>query len=428
MNTEPLYQKTTLPNGTRVVTSRMDHVRSATLLLSYRVGSRDERAAQSGISHFIEHMLFKGTARRPHSRHIAEEIEDIGGSIDAGTGRETTTYSVRVPQHAVGVGFDVLADMIGNSLFRPEDVEREREVITEEIRGINDVPDEVVSELIDALVWPNAAVGRPIAGTEETVASFSRDALVRYLKTRYTPERLVISAAGAIKHEEIVALATETFGKLPGGRDVETAMLVPKAQARPRVALVGKEIEQANLALAVRSVSYLDTRKYAQYLLHIILGGTMSSRLFLRIREELGLAYSVGTYAQTLPDVGWLTVYAGVEADRAEEATAAILAELSRLRVERVTETEFERARRYVTGSLLMGLEGSGAVASWIGARELLLGSVAAPEEVVAEYERVTLDDVQDLAAEIFRPERYNLAVVGPYEDDAPFRRLLTGR
>jgi len=423
--TEPFFRKTTLPNGTRIVTSHLEQVRSATILLSYHVGSRDEGAENSGTAHFIEHMLFKGTERRPHSRDISEEIEGTGGSIDAGTGRETTTYSVRVPRDAVRVGFDVLSDMILHSRFRLEDVEREREVITEEIRGINDIPDEVVSELSDALVWPESPVGRPIAGTEETVGSFTRDGLRRYLDAYYTPERLVISAAGTVQHDELVALAVETFGQLPGGRNVPTPFVTPVPQTAPRVAVVGKEIEQANLALAVQAVPYLDERKYAQYLLHIILGGTMSSRLFLRIREDLGLAYSVGTYLQTLPDAGWATIYAAVEADRAQETTAAILHELERLRREPISPVEFERARRYVTGSLLMGLEGSGAVASWIGARELLMGDVLTPEEVVAEYNRVTLDDVHDLARELFLPERLSLAVVGPYEDDGPFRALL---
>lgn len=423
--TESFFRKTTLPNGTRIVTSRLEQVRSATLLLSYHVGSRDESAADSGIAHFIEHMLFKGTERRPHSRDISEEIEDTGGSIDAGTGRETTTYSVRVPQHATQVGFDVLADMMLHSHFRPEDVEREREVITEEIRGINDIPDEVVSELSDLLVWPDSPVGRPIAGNEETVSSFTRESLKRYLDAYYTPERLVISAAGMIDHDEIVALVAETFGRVPGGRNVSTPFVTAIPQTTPRVAVIGKEIEQANIALAVQAIPYLDERKYAQYLLHIILGGTMSSRLFLRIREDLGLAYNVGTYLQTLPDVGWATIYAAVEADRAEETTAAILRELERLRNEPITSVEFERARRYVTGSLLMGLEGSGAVASWIGARELLLGDILTPEEVVAGYARVTLDDLHDLASELFRPERLTLAVVGPYEDDGPFRALL---
>ncbi|MCA1725801.1 MAG: insulinase family protein, partial [Thermomicrobia bacterium] len=201
MNSQPMYRKTTLPNGVRVVTSSMEHVRSATLHVNYRVGSRDERDEQAGIAHFIEHMLFKGTARRPQSSAITEEIEEIGGNIDAGTSRETTSYSVRVPYDALQTGFDVLADMLRGSLFREDDVEKEREVITEEIRGINDIPDEVVGELIDHLVWDGAAVGRPIAGSEETVARLTRDDLTAFLATCYAPERLVVSAAGKVTHE-----------------------------------------------------------------------------------------------------------------------------------------------------------------------------------------------------------------------------------
>lgn len=420
-----MYQKTTLPNGVRVVTSSMEHVRSATLHCNYRVGSRDESDAVAGIAHFIEHMLFKGTDRRPQSSAITEEIEGIGGNIDAGTSRETTSYSVRVPYDAIETGFDVLADMLRNSLFRAEDVEKEREVITEEIRGINDIPDEVVGELIDRLVWGDAAVGRPIAGFEETVAELKRDDLTDFLQNRYTPERLVISAAGKVDHQQVVALALAAFGDLSGGRDSVPTPFVPPAQTKPRVALVGREIEQANLSLAVQAISYSDPRKYAQYLLHIILGGTMSSRLFMRIREDLGLAYNVGSYFPTLVDVGWGTIYAGVDPDRAEHTVSAILDELARLRTEPVTPTEFERARRYVTGSLLMGLEGSAPVASWIGMRELLLGDILTPEDVVAHYNAVTIEEVHALASELFLPGRLNLAIVGPYEDDSRFRTLI---
>ncbi|MGI8691199.1 MAG: M16 family metallopeptidase, partial [Thermomicrobiales bacterium] len=334
MSSLPMYQKTTLANGVRVVTSSMEHVRSATLHVNYRVGSRDETDAHAGIAHFLEHMVFKGTARRPQSSAITEEIEGLGGNIDAGTSRETTSYSVRVPHDALQIGFDVLADMLRSSLFRADDVEKEREVITEEIRGINDIPDEVVGELIDTLVWDGAAVGRPIAGSEETVARLTRDDLTAFLATRYAPERLVISAAGKVAHDAVVALAEATFGDLATSAGQPEAPFVAPKQTKPRVALVGREIEQANLSLAVQAISYSDPRKYAQYLLHIILGGTMSSRLFLRIREDLGLAYNVGSYFPTLVDVGWGTIYAGVDPDRAEQTIMASRGELVRLRTE----------------------------------------------------------------------------------------------
>jgi predicted Zn-dependent peptidase len=420
-----MYRKTTLPNGVRVVTSAMENVRSATLHFNYRVGSRDESEPQAGIAHFIEHMLFKGTDRRKHSAAITEAIESIGGSIDAGTSRETTTYSVRVPYDAIKVGFDVVADMLRHSLFREDDVEKEREVITEEISGINDIPEEVVSELIDNLVWDGAPVGRPIAGSEETVASLQRDDLLRFHEQWYTPERLVIAAGGKIDHDKIVALAEAAFGDLPGGKNVHAAPFVPEPQTQPKVALVERDLEQTNLCMAVRAISYSDPRKYAQYLLHIVLGGTMSSRLFMSIREKRGLAYNVGSYFPTLADVGWGTIYAGVDPDRAVKTVKAILTELNRLRTKPITKAEFTRARKYVTGSLLMGLEGSAAVASWVGMRELLLGEVLTPEEVVAEYNAVTIDDVRELADTLFRQELLNLAIVGPYESDTRFRALL---
>lgn len=425
MSATAMYQKTTLSNGVRVVTSSMEHVRSATLHFNYRVGSRDECDEHAGIAHFIEHMLFKGTERRKHSSAITEAIEGIGGNIDAATSRETTSYSVRVPYDAIKTGFDVVADMLCHSLFRPEDIEKEREVITEEISGINDIPEEVVSELIDKVVWDGAAVGRPIAGSEETVARLTRDDLVAFLDHWYTPERLVIAAAGKVSHAQIVALAEQHFGTIPARLASTPAPFVPEEQTRPRMELVGRELEQTNLCIAARAVSYSDPRKYAQYLLHIILGGTMSSRLFLSIREKRGLAYNVGSYFPTLSDCGWGTIYAGVDPKRAEKAIKAILHELLRLRTKPITKTEFARARRYVTGSLLMGLEGSAAVASWIGMRELLLGDILTPEQVVAEYSAVTIDEVRALADDLFQPERLNLAIVGPYESDARFRSII---
>jgi predicted Zn-dependent peptidase len=420
-----MYRKTTLPNGVRVVTSAMENVRSATLHFNFRVGSRDEPEAHAGIAHFIEHMLFKGTQRRKYSSTITEAIESIGGSIDAGTSRETTTYSVRVPYDAVKIGFDVVADMLRHSLFREEDIEKEREVITEEISGINDIPEEVVSELIDNLVWDGASVGRPIAGSEETVANLQRDDLLAFHHAWYTPERLVIAAAGRIDHDRIVAFAEAAFGDLPGGGAEKVAPFVPEPQTTPKVALVERDLEQTNLCMAVRAISYSDPRKYAQYLLHIILGGTMSSRLFMSIREKRGLAYNVGSYFPTLADVGWGTIYAGVDPDRAVKAVRAILSELQRLRTKPITKGEFTRARKYVTGSLLMGLEGSAAVASWIGMRELLLREILTPEEVVTEYNAVTIEDVRALADMLFKQECLNLAIVGPYENDARFRALL---
>ena len=422
---QTMYHKTTLPNGVRVVTSAMENVRSATLHFNYRVGSRDEPEPQAGIAHFIEHMVFKGTERRKHSAAITEAIESIGGSIDAGTSRETTTYSVRVPYNSVKIGFDVVADMLRHSLFRAEDVEKEREVITEEISGINDIPEEVVSELIDNLVWDGAPVGRPIAGSEESVAGLRREDLIAFHEAWYRPERLVIAAAGKIDHDKIVALAEAAFGDLPGGGACDPAPFVPAPQTQPKVALVGRDLEQTNICMAVRAISYSDPRKYAQYLLHIVLGGTMSSRLFMSIREKRGLAYNVGSYFPTLADVGWGTIYAGVDPDRAVKTVKAILTELQRLRTKPITKAEFTRARKYVTGSLLMGLEGSAAVASWVGMRELLLGEILAPEEVVGEYNAVTIDDVHALADDLFQQERLNLAIVGPYESDTRFRTLL---
>jgi len=421
---ETLYQKTVLPNGVRVVTSRMDHVRSASLILYFRVGSRYESDEQAGISHFLEHMVFKGTERRPDPIMLTQEIEGVGGILNAATSRESTNYWVKVPSAHLARAFDVLADMLRHSTFDPEELEKERFVIIEEIRGILDTPDDLIHDVIDELVWDGQSVGRPVIGSVETVSAITRDDLFTYLRTQYRPDRLVIAAAGDIHHEQVVELAEQYFGDLPAS-DVNTFVQAEVRQQEPRVRLLTRPTEQAHLCVAVPALPYTDDRRYVQDMIDAVLSSGMSSRLFQEIRERLGLVYEVYGYFREYADVGQGVVYAGTDPARVEQTIEAILREFDKLRREPVPADELERTKELRRGRIVMGLEDSRAVAGWIGSQEAVFGEILTPEEVMARIDAVTAEQIQELATELFRPDVLNLAIVGPYEADSHFRSLL---
>jgi predicted Zn-dependent peptidase len=421
----PLYQKTTLTNGVRIVTGPMSGVRSASLIFYYNVGSRFERAEVAGVSHFLEHMLFKGTEKRPDPIMISEEIEQVGGMVNAATGRESTTYWCKVPSTHTAMAFDVMADMLRNSVFRATEMDKERKVIFEEIRAVQDIPEELVHDLTDELVWGDDPLGREIAGSIETVGSIDRETMIDFWQRNYSPDRLVIAAGGDIDHGQIVRLAEAGFGDLDR-QTLDTSTPASILQDAPRLRVVNRSTEQAHLCISVPAVSYRDDRRHAQAMIDSILSSGMSSRLFQEIRERRSLVYSVFGYFRGYEDVGQGVVYAGTDLDRVEEATDAILGELKKLRDIRVSDEEIERNKELRKGRLLMGLEDSRSVASWVGSQEATYGEIKTPEQVMDEIDSVTADDVQALARELFRDDRLNMVLVGPYEDPAPFEPHLT--
>lgn len=418
------YAKTTLPNGIRVVTSRMAHVRSASLILYFAVGSRHEPDPVAGISHFLEHMLFKGTQHRPDPVQITEAIEGVGGILNAATSRESTNYWVKVPSEHLALAFDVLADMVQRSLFAPEELEKERRVIVEEIHGIHDTPDDYIHDVIDQAVWNGQPLGRPIIGSLETVQAITRDDLIEYLTTHYRGNRLVIAAAGDVWHEQVVELAQQHFGALPAGPepDLEPARI---RDGLPDVLVVSRPTEQAHLCVGLPALSYTDERRFTQSMIDAVLSSGMSSRLFKEIRERQGLAYEVYGYFREYRDTGEAVVYAGTDVEQVERAIRAIVEELDKLRREPVPHDELERTKELRKGRIAMGLEDSRAVASWIGGQELVYGEILTPDEVIARIQAVTSEDIQALASELFQVQRYALALLGPFDDPEPFRRLL---
>lgn len=421
-----MYQKTVLDDGLRILTSTMPHTRSISVGFFIGVGSRYESEPENGITHFIEHMLFKGTIKRPTARDIALAIEGIGGVFNASTGRELTTYWAKVAQHHFPVAVDVLADMLLNSKLEERDLEKERGVIIEEINMTLDRPSDWVHHLATDLLWPDHPLGRDTAGTKESVSRLTRAMLHGYLGTHYQPANTVLAVAGNVEHDHAVA---EIAAQLKGWEPKKRGVYVPmdRVQEAPRVKLEHRPTQQAHLCLVLPGVSRFDDDRYSASLLNTVLGAGMSSRLFLEVREDRGLAYSVYSYFSPLLDTGLMGVYAGVDARQIDGALEAIVAELDKVTQEPVSAEELTKAKEFTKGRLLLQMEDSFAVASWIGRQELLEDRVLSVDEVLQAIDAVTAEDVHRTAQELFKGQRLNLAVVGPYQDSQEdrFRALL---
>ncbi len=410
-----MYQKTVLDNGLRILTSTMPHTRSVSVGFFIGVGSRYEIEEENGITHFLEHMLFKGTTKRPAAKDIALAIEGIGGFFNASTGRELTTYWAKVAQHHFPIALDVLADMLLNSKLDGRELEKERGVVIEEINMTLDHPADWVHQLAAELIWPDHPLGRDQAGTKESVSGMTREMMLGYVKHHYQPGNTVLAVAGNIERDDAV---NEIGAQLAGWEKKERGSYLPmeEEQQAARVKLEHKPSQQAHLCLVLPGVSLFDDDRYNVSLLNTILGQGMSSRLFLEVREKRGLAYSVYSYASLLRDTGLMGVYAGVDVQQIEQALNAILAELDRARQEPVSEEELKKAKEFVKGRLMLQMEDSFAVAAWVGRQELLEERVLSVDEVLEAIDAVTAEDVQRAAQRLFLEDKLNLAVVGPYE------------
>lgn len=419
-----MYTKEALPNGLRIVTSEMPHTRSVSMAIFIGTGSRYERDEEAGLSHFLEHLLFKGTSRRPSAKQISEAIEGVGGILNGATDKELTVYSCKVARPHFPLGLDVLVDMIRDPLMAPEEVERERRVVIEELHMIQDDPRDWVDVLIDQVMWPAQPLGRDVAGREETVNSFTRDAAMSYLARQYAPVNTVVSVAGDLSHEAIVKQVKAVMGDWKGGPPTS---LFPAegGQSSPRLEISERPTEQAQLCLAVPALSSQHPDRFVLDLLNVILGEGMSSRLFLEIREKRGLAYDVHSQITHYMDTGAAMVYAGVDPRRAEDAVKAILEQLQAFKEEKVSAEEMTKAKEFTKGRLLLRMEDTRSVVGWMGAQELLLGEIKTVDEIVDIIEAVTPDDLQRVARSLYLPERLSLALVGPLKDEDRFAQLL---
>jgi predicted Zn-dependent peptidase len=420
-----MYQKTVLDNGLRILTSPMPHTRSVSIGFFIGVGSRYESDEQSGVSHFIEHMVFKGTAKRPTARDIAVAIEGIGGIFNASTGLETSTYWAKVAQPHLDIAIDVLVDMLRHAKFEPEEINRECRVIIEEINLTLDTPDSLVHLLINELVWPNHPLGRDVAGTKESLSTMDREDLLTYLKRYYQPNNTVVSVAGNVEHEAVVGEIAVSLGDWAMGEAASSYRSAENNQVEPRLRIHYKETEQAHLCLSVPGIPWDHPDRFKLRLLNTVLGEGMSSRLFTEIREKRGLAYSIYSYISAVHDTGAVGVYAGVDPRRIEDAIKAILAEWDRLRQESVPADELAKAKEFIKGRLLLQMEDSFSVAAWVGHQEVLSPEVLTVDEVIEAIDAVAATDIQRVAQGLFLGEGLNLAVVGPFEDEKGFRELL---
>ncbi len=396
---------------------------SASLVLMFGVGSRYEEDRVGGVSHFIEHLFFKGTLGRPTAKEIAEAVEGVGGVINASTDKEITTYWARVPADHLALAVDVLFDIVNNSKLNPDDIDRERMVILEELKMYQDLPQDYVHSLFEEVMWPGHPLGRDIGGTIASVSAISRDDLVSYIDHHYSLDRLVVSLSGGIEADQAAELVSAQLKPMlrPDGTGYEPA---PGPLDKPALAFLSKKTEQAHICLGTRGVSYLDDDRYALDLINTILGEGMSSRLFLEIREKRGLAYDVHSYTSKHHDGGYFAVYAGVDPSKADEAVGAILGELRKMVDETVPESELTKAREYTKGRLLLGLESTNAMASWLGQQELLAGRIRPMKEVVDRINGVQQADIARVAKRVL-DQPIRAAVIGPFSSDSTFRSAI---
>lgn len=412
-----MHKKTTLNNGLRVLTNPMPHTRSVSICIFVGVGSRYETEPQAGVSHFIEHLCFRGTTRRTSSREISEAIEGVGGIINAGTDKELTVYWCKVAQPHLPLALDVLADILRNSRFDPPDIERERQVITEEINMSKDSPAQLVNMLIDELLWPRHPLGRDIAGSKESVAAITRETIVDYLAHQYLPANTVVSIAGAGEHGEMVSAVEQALGDWSGLKTRPTYAPY-KEQKFPRLRIEKKDTEQAHLCLALSGLPLLHPKRFTFDLLNVILGEGMSSRLFTEIRDRMGLAYNIHSYAEHFSDSGSITVYAGVEPKNLQLAVKAIVEQLSRLK-EIVPQTELIKAKELSKGRLMLRMEDSRSVAGWMGGQEILTQRIISVDQVIDIVDAITAEEIRELAREMLVSSQLRLAVVGPIADES---------
>ncbi len=406
------YERVALPNGVRVLVKDMPEARSASIAVYVGVGSRSETKINAGTSHFLEHMVFKGTANRPSASEISQQIEGVGGTVNAATDKEATVFSSFVPARHYLLALDIVSDMVRAPLLRESDVESERNVIVEEIRMYRDQAQDRVHTLIDELLYPNHPLGWEVAGREPVVLGLTAAGLREFMDTQYAPSRIVVAIAGRIDEAEAIAAVTSRFGDLPE-RPAISGKPAPKA-GRTRTKTLAKRGEQAHVCIGWRGVPQLHPDKFAIDMLNAILGEGMSSRLFLELREKRALTYDVHSYISNYADAGHIVIYAGVAPTRAREAIDAALAEVARLRAEPVTEAELTRVRDFVKGRIELRLEHSRGVSSWLAGQELFLDRVRSVEELIAIIDGIGAADLQRVAQRYLRPELAYLAAVGP--------------
>lgn len=412
------YTKYLLENGTRVVIAPMQSVQTVSVQVLVEAGSKYETKANNGISHFLEHMMFKGTKKRPTTKEITEEMDSVGGEYNAFTGKEQTGYWVKVPVQHFEKALDVVSDLYLNSKLEQEEIEKERGVILQEAAMYRDTPMRHIWDVFESLLYGDQPAGWDIIGTEENIKTLKREVFVDYIQKMYLPKSTVISIAGNIEEEKALELVKSYFKTENSNKKKEEKRSVTENQQGPELRLHYKETDQSHLIIGLRGPDMFSEKRFAAAVLGIILGGGMSSRAFLNIREKHGLTYYINASTEMMTDTGYLYMSAGVEHEKLKKAVELSLVELRKIRDEEVSEKELTKAKEYFKGKTVMALESTNAVASFFGEQELFRGKLESPKHLLGKIDAVTAKEVQEIAREIIKNQNLNLAVVGPHKNE----------
>lgn len=420
-----MYKKEKLKNGIRLVASQLKGTQTVTVLVFIGTGSKYETKDISGISHFLEHMMFKGTEKRKDTLVISEELDSVGTEYNAFTGDEYTGYYVKADYTHLDLALDMVSDMLINSKFRKKDMDKEKGVVIEEINMYKDNPMRQVAQNLESLLYGDQPAGWDIAGTKKSVTAFTRKDVVDYFNSQYTAENTVVCVAGNFDNKKIKEKVEKYFSKIRQG-EPKKMDLVLEGQTSPMLDIEHRRTDQTHLFFALRSfISNKDQRRFPLALLANILGGNMSSRLFINVREKQGLSYYISSGADSSSDTGYFWVRAGVDNKRAKDAVKAILRELKKVKQKGVTEAELKKAKEYFKGKTLMDLESSDELASFLGAQEISKKEIFTPEEMIKKVASITLSDINSIAKDIFQNKNLNLALIGPFKDKKEFEEIL---
>jgi predicted Zn-dependent peptidase len=422
---ETLYSKRRYANGLRLITSPMPHTRSVSISIYIGAGSRYETPPEAGVSHFLEHLCFKGTAKRPDAQIISEAIDGVGGIINAATDREYTVFYAKVAAPYMELALDVLCDLVQAPLLEQSELEKERKVVLEELASVADSPGQQVDLLLDELLWPDQPLGWDVAGTKESVSGLTRELVVDYVRRQYVPNNMVVAVAGNIDEDEVASLIETRLGAMPEGNP-DPWFPARNGQSAPRCQLMFKRTEQTHVALGLHALPLGHPDRNALDLISVLFGESMSSRLFIELRERQGLCYDVNSYVTHFKDTGSFGIYAAVDPSNGPKAVDALMDELRRLETGGVPEEELNKARELAKGRLLLRMEDTRAVSGWLGGQEILMSEILSPEDVVARLDKVTPEDMTRVARDLLHTDKLNLAVVGPHRSDRRFASLLT--
>ncbi|MDP3882796.1 MAG: pitrilysin family protein [Candidatus Staskawiczbacteria bacterium] len=412
-----MYKKTTFKNGLRVLTVPIKNAKSVTVLILVGTGSKYEKKDINGISHFLEHMFFKGTKKRPDTLNISETLDRIGGEYNAFTSKEVTGFWAKVDKKHTDIALDWISDMFLNSKFEEEEIQREKGVIVEELNMYLDTPTAYVSELFEDLLYKDQPAGWRIVGERENIMSFDKQKILNYFKSHYSSKNTVICVSGDINAKQIQEKINKYFKKTEITTLPQKAPVLEK-QSEPEVLIHNKKTDQTHFCLGVRAYNMFDPRRYALSLMAIILGGNMSSRLFISVRERNGLAYYVHTSFEDTTDTGFLVTQAGIKNDSLEKAVSLILKDYKDLKENKITPKELKKAKDFLRGKMALSLDATDAQASFYAIQEVMGEKVLTPEEKLKMIDKVTVNDIKKIAEDIFLPEKLNLAVIGPIEEN----------